>query len=48
MTDLVPSKNDNIIQTFGDMQDVAKTLVQSRFFPDTKSISQANGQDQRF
>lgn len=42
MTDLVPSyKNDNIIQTFDDLQDVAKTLVQSGFFPDTKSISQA-------
>ena len=41
MTDLVPYRNDNIIQTYADMQDVAKTLVQSGFFQDTKSISQA-------
>lgn len=41
MTDLVPYRNDNIIQTYAEMQDVAKTLVQSGFFQDTKSVSQA-------
>ena len=41
MTDLVPYRNDNIIQTYAEMQDVAKTLVQSGFFQETKSISQA-------
>lgn len=41
MTDLVPYKNDSLIQTLGDVQDVAKTLVASGYFTDTRSISQA-------
>lgn len=41
MTDLTPYKNDNIIQSYSDMEDVAKALVQSGFFQDTRSISQA-------
>jgi len=41
MTELAPYKNDSIIQSYDDLQNVAKTLVASGYFTDTRSISQA-------
>ena len=44
MTELVAVKNDstgNVIQNYNDVQNVAKAMVQSGYFTDSKSLSQA-------
>lgn len=44
MTELVAVKNDstdNVIQNYNDVQNVAKAMVQSGYFVDSKSLSQA-------
>ena len=41
MTEIVPSYQDSIINSYEDMTNIAKAMVQSGFFQDTKSLSQA-------